>query len=281
MQKYAFWACLACIGLIVAGAVFGGELPDASDIHPDVRQQPIQGGYSGPGIVLDHDGHTYNVEPVATYDVTSLIVSENDLDQKWIDEYGLSQDLGMIWGENTIDERFQNYEFSSGSYVLYASVPHGVPFSKTEIGNVHVLPANADAVKALDAIEKGAQVRLQGKLINYTRADLIGTRKSSLTRDDTGMGACEVMLVENVEILSNPNAKYESMIWFGSWGLLGFAIVLIGSTLYIGLTNDPDPRANVDGLDLMGGDEHGSLVGGKYSSLIYYFLFPFFGRWRG
>ncbi|MDC1142861.1 hypothetical protein OAU50_07190, partial [Planctomycetota bacterium] len=282
VQKYAFWGCGGCLLLLILGVALDGSLPDSSEIDPQVRTQPVQGAYTGAQITLEHDGHTYLIEPVATYDMSALIVSENELDQKWIDKLGLSQDVGVVWGENTTDDRHLKYEFSSSSYVLYARVPPGVPFNGTEMGNVHVLPASAEVSDSLDSIERGAQVRLRGKLINYARPDLgPGQRKSSLTRDDTGMGACEVMLVENIEIMSNPNAKYASMVWFGGWGLVCCAILLIATTLYIGLANKPDPRANSDGFDIFGSHEDGSLGEGKHSTLLYYLFFPFLGRWRG
>ncbi|MEE9311105.1 MAG: hypothetical protein V3V10_01710 [Planctomycetota bacterium] len=263
-QNYAFWGIIGCLALLLAGLIFDGSLPDASDIHQKVRQQPIQGAYSGPQFTLQHNGHSYVVEPVATYDISALVVGENDLSEDTITKYGLSQDFGLIWGENTSDDRFHEYKFSNSSYVLFAEVPNGTPFNANEIGNVHLLPATPAMAEILDDIEPGAQIRMQGKLINYSRTDLgPGKRKSSLIREDSGMGACEVMLVENVEVMSNPNAKYAWMIWLGGWGMVADLIALVLSTLYIGFANEPDPRAGIDNYSVFGGDEHGSLGDGQ------------------
>lgn len=64
--------------------------------------------------------------------------------------------------------------------------------------NVHLIPADATVAHALDRVRVGTIVTLRGQLVEATRAD--GWRwVSSLTREDSGTGACELMLVREVE----------------------------------------------------------------------------------
>jgi hypothetical protein len=64
--------------------------------------------------------------------------------------------------------------------------------------NTHVIPADAVVARQLKHLRVGQVVHLNGYLVNGVRDDgaYITT---SLTRSDTGAGACEVMLVEEVD----------------------------------------------------------------------------------
>ena len=42
-------------------------------------------------------------------------------------------------------------------------------------------------------------MKLEGKLVNLENPD-VGSRKTSLTREDTGAGACEIIYVEYATI---------------------------------------------------------------------------------
>ncbi len=64
--------------------------------------------------------------------------------------------------------------------------------------NVHLIPADARIARALDRVRVGALVELKGQLVRAVRADG-WTRVSSLTREDTGGGACELMFVREVD----------------------------------------------------------------------------------
>ena len=66
--------------------------------------------------------------------------------------------------------------------------------------NMHMLPKNDRVRKALLAVRTGEIISLQGYLVNVTSPD--GWRwNSSMTRSDTGAGACEVIWVESFEVI--------------------------------------------------------------------------------
>jgi hypothetical protein len=69
----------------------------------------------------------------------------------------------------------------------------------------------------------GDQIYLKGALVNY-ESDKYGTRQTSTTRRDLGNQACEVVLVDELEILER-EMFYLAEIWdFKS--LITFLIVL-------------------------------------------------------
>jgi hypothetical protein len=65
--------------------------------------------------------------------------------------------------------------------------------------NTHVIPADSRIRLQLARLRVGQVVHLSGLLVDGVRNDGASVR-TSLTRSDTGAGACEVMLVERVEV---------------------------------------------------------------------------------
>jgi hypothetical protein len=67
--------------------------------------------------------------------------------------------------------------------------------------NVHVIPANAVVARQVAALRSGQRVRAKGVLVEATRPD--GWRwRSSLSRDDGGQGACELMYLAEITVLN-------------------------------------------------------------------------------
>jgi hypothetical protein len=66
--------------------------------------------------------------------------------------------------------------------------------------NTHVIPASATVAARLDRVRLSGQVvHLSGFLVDGIRDDGMRIR-TSLTRNDTGQGACEFLLVESVGV---------------------------------------------------------------------------------
>ena len=62
---------------------------------------------------------------------------------------------------------------------------------------MHMVPASREVERALKSVRPGQEVALSGYLIEARAPD--GWRwRSSLTREDTGAGACELVWVERI-----------------------------------------------------------------------------------
>ena len=64
--------------------------------------------------------------------------------------------------------------------------------------NMHLIPADSNVRRQLKHVRAGNVVHLRGYLVNARRADGF-TWNSSLTRNDTGAGACELFYVASVQ----------------------------------------------------------------------------------
>lgn len=69
---------------------------------------------------------------------------------------------------------------------------------ETNSANVHISPMNEEIEKQIKDLDKGDLVYLEGYLINIVDTSNNYKLASSLSRKDTGAGACEVILVTNV-----------------------------------------------------------------------------------
>lgn len=80
-----------------------------------------------------------------------------------------------------------------------------MPLSRDKItensANMHLIPMDDDIRDRLKSIPKGALVRIKGKLVTVRDKDGRTIAKSSTTRKDTGAGACEVILVQEFEVI--------------------------------------------------------------------------------
>ena len=69
---------------------------------------------------------------------------------------------------------------------------------ETHSANMHFIPGNDAAARALAAVRAGQNIRLRGQLVRVQGDDGFDWL-SSLSREDTGEGACELIWLEQLE----------------------------------------------------------------------------------
>ena len=111
------------------------------------------------------------------------------------------EDLALGWGpmsDNRILRALDIYQ--ADRFYFWRAAAHS-PIDKDSIithsANTHVIPQNPLIARQLSRLRPGQVVTLAGELVDGVRDD--GARiKTSLSRNDTGAGACEVLLVSDV-----------------------------------------------------------------------------------
>jgi hypothetical protein len=111
-------------------------------------------------------------------------------------------DLALGWGRMSDTAVLDRITISQGARFYHWSTPQ-YPIPRREIetssANMHLVPANEEVARQLSAVRPGNMVRLSGYLIEARGAD--GWRwRSSLTRNDTGNGACELIWVDRLSL---------------------------------------------------------------------------------
>jgi len=112
-------------------------------------------------------------------------------------------DLVLGWGHMSDKDVLKDIKISQNGRWYYWSTDH-FPIPRREIethsANMHMIPANKEIENMLYKIDKGALISLEGYLVSVDKPDGYYW-KSSLTRDDTGAHACEVVFVTNLTII--------------------------------------------------------------------------------
>ena len=107
-------------------------------------------------------------------------------------------DLALGWGrmrEEEVLARMRIWQFQRFYYYSWKQPSPLLPNEAARSSsNMHLIPADASIHAALDAIDVDDAIRIDGWLVRV-RADDGWRMRSSLSRDDTGAGACEVVYV--------------------------------------------------------------------------------------
>ena len=177
--------------------------PDA--IHyaaPDkvIDKAPLQAEVADlPPIPFDD----YAIQPMAEFTLEARVLAREDY---WLGrETDLSPtDLVLGWGEMADPEVVKQINIrQSGRWYFWQVDSFPIPRRniETQSANMHLIAANDEVARTLKQIRPGQLITLQGYLVNVNADD--GWRwRSSLTRDDTGANACELIYVKQLKIIS-------------------------------------------------------------------------------
>ena len=232
---------MCCIAAVVAALTlalswyFKGRLPEGDAVSPRCLGAPLQTPTARKINLHKINGYEYMVEPQAEYDISACVVSTN---AHWRAMFGVlgeatdTPDVGVVWGENLVSGDINKVDFWSGDFTLFWQYGPGVRFYANAGGNVHVLAATPEVYDIATGLRRGDQIRLRGCLVNYYRTDWgAHWRKSSLTRDDVGPTACEVMFVEQIEIIERGTPVwyflYSASFWLLLFSLAGIAGIFL------------------------------------------------------
>jgi hypothetical protein len=159
--------------------------------------QPTQNSTSQTNFSLNG----YNITPLESFEIEARVLST--------EHYSLGReadlspvDLALGWGAMSDEAILKDIKISQSNRFYYWHVDE-FPIPRREIetqsANMHMIPADSEIEKTLKSVRPGQVVKLSGYLIEANASD--GWHwKSSLTREDTGNGACEVVYVKAIAV---------------------------------------------------------------------------------
>ena len=134
-----------------------------------------------------------------------------------------------MFAENVTSGGYVGLDYSSGQFVCYvqtSSTEKWQRFSMRALSNNHLLADRPSIVAKLRGVRIGDQVRIRGWLSEYAHNHGFAfTRGTSLTRDDTGNGACETIYVQEVDVLRAGGAPWRWLLW-PAIGLIVAGVIL-------------------------------------------------------
>ena len=111
-------------------------------------------------------------------------------------------DLALGWGPMSDEAVLSKINITQGNRFYYWHVD-AFPIPREQIesnsANMHMIPATSTVAKTLKSIRAGQVVKLSGYLVEVNAADGWHWR-SSLSRTDTGSGACELVYVKSLQV---------------------------------------------------------------------------------
>src|SRR5207248_9242625 len=113
------------------------------------------------------------------------------------------EERAVGWGLRSAARVHRALEITQGARFYSWIAKQDLPVPRQVViehsANTHVIPADSAVRRKLRQLRVGQVVHLSGFLVDAVRDDGAYTN-TSLTRSDTGPGACEVVLVEQVAV---------------------------------------------------------------------------------
>lgn len=153
---------------------------------------------------VSHMVDDYTINEVANFRIKAKVLAkENYYTGR---EADLSPtDLALGWGNMSDESILQTIEISQSRRFYYWHV-NSFPIPRHEIethsANMHLIPANDSVKSVIGKIRNGDIIELSGSLVNVISNDDDWQWKSSQTRNDTGKGACELIWVKSLQIVT-------------------------------------------------------------------------------
>ena len=191
-----------CVFLAIGALTFGYWYEHRSITYPPgvlISSDPEQ--------TLEPDAtpiayHTFQLKPLAHFTVDARVLHRKVY--RYDRQASLVPvDLALGWGPMSNQGVLDRLTISQSVRFYWYEYQLPPPIGPEEIishsTNVHVIPATEEVARHCKALRAGALIHLRGELVEATGPELgTGAWRSSLSRTDTGNGACELMWVEEV-----------------------------------------------------------------------------------
>jgi hypothetical protein len=209
-----FWALPLVAALIIVMYNWRSILPislepsqtasyEPSEIAPHrsgqiAPHQPVQINIKGVRRFLHK---SYRMTPLATFQIEARVLS---MKRYYFDRSAkLSPvDLALGWGPMSDSRVIEKIKISQHGRFYFWRVGQFPPIPEELIiqssANMHIIPANKEIAKRLKKVRKGNVVSIKGYLVRVDGDNF--EWQSSLTRADTGAGACEVVYAEKLDV---------------------------------------------------------------------------------
>ena len=143
----------------------------------------------------------YLIQALAKFDMTArVIIADRYRTDREADVSPM--DLTVAWGPASDTAVLQQFDFYKlHRYYRYEWDDPGAPSSvvKSHTANMHMIGKDSYTDSKLTHVEAEDIITIDGYLVEVSATD--GWRwRSSLTRNDSGNGACELVLVESIKI---------------------------------------------------------------------------------
>ncbi len=146
----------------------------------------------------------WTLKPVAQYTIKARVLGL----RRYQDGASASlapYDLTVGWGRMSDETVLDRLEISQSDRFYHWRYWGAAPIPEDEIithsANIHLIPADDSVAQSIASLRIGSLVQMSGWLVDATYPGADKPWRSSLTRDDEGAGACEILYARSLFLL--------------------------------------------------------------------------------
>jgi hypothetical protein len=178
------------------------ELSSNDFTGPDYIPPPVQTNLQqAETIVIEGDEGPVTLELLATYDINAAVKSTINFTSDFSSQIS-PRDLALAWADINQQkyDRYISYSQKDRWYYFTVRGSSNVDIDYVDLNsaNTHIIPANQDIESTLMEVKTDDYITMKGYLVNAVFSN--GSWKTSLVREDTGDGSCEIMYVTDIVI---------------------------------------------------------------------------------
>lgn len=193
------WKALLFLALIVYGGYHTWQKRAVSYLPGVVAPaDPIQ---TNADVSTITSKNNYKLEPLANFEIEARVLGA---EHYYMDKFAdlIPIDLALGWGRMSDESVLKDVKISQSDRFYFWHVDNFmIPREEIEThsANMHMIPVDDSVEKTLNELRVGQVVKIKGYLVEAISSAGVHWR-SSLTRNDTGAGACELILVKSVSV---------------------------------------------------------------------------------
>jgi hypothetical protein len=224
-----------------------GILPGIDEIDRSLFLNPVQSRIYDPPFRTRVGDNNYIIQPLFQYELRGMVVSYHNGNAWWdIYHHGLWQDfinikdLCVVWGDNLATGVYRDMTYDSDNWTCYATTADtrsSGMFRPNQLSNNHLLNNNEDIQDTIMNVSLGDQIYLKGQLVNYANPATNFRRGTSISRNDTGNGACETIFVEDFKVIKENNPGWRTAYLIAKLMVIASLVLLVCNYLFGGVTD--------------------------------------------
>ena len=204
------------------------DLPGEIAFNPKLNDAPRQRETHKQPLNVAYAGVEYRVEPLYDYELYGLVVSYRQHDgessmHKWSNDHLNMADVCVVWSDTAFSPTLSKLDFWNGIFTCNVQTRDSVAWSNfkmNQLSNNHLISADPFVRDSVAEVHIGDQIHVRGWLSRYGAVGG-GLRGTSTTREDTGDGACETILVDDFDIIVPGFSLWRATMWTSLAVLLG------------------------------------------------------------
>ncbi len=192
---------LLIIGYVIIAILFVNALISVEPYQGNIAE-PVQKNLTrAEAITITGETEDVELTLLAEYEIGGVVKGKKQYSDypSQVSKY----DIALAWGDLNKKDYDEHIRYSQSGRWYYYRYSGNCMASREYISNhsanVHLIHQDKDVLNKIKKIRKNEYVRLEGYLVNVNFKD--GPWKTSLSRNDTGNGACEIMYVTDITLI--------------------------------------------------------------------------------